>query len=410
MTSVPSAAPRLHARTELLDAEPDLLRELGAGGFAWFGPNGSFVTGGEAVRVAPADARAVLDAIDDVRPDGAPRAAGAIAVGALPFDGGGRLVVPARVVGVGPGGRAWRTTIGPADETRATVREVTATPTVWAATSRPARAEWSAMVLDAVARIRAGALRKVVLAREVTVEADAPFDVAVVLARLLAAQPGGTVYADGGFVGASPEVLVRRFDEAVTSVPMAGTIGRAETPRDDDAAVARLVASPKEALEHRLVVDAVRDVLAARCDAVRVRGPVPVRLPTVTHLATTVDGTLRDGATSALDLALALHPTPAVGGTPRAAALALIAALEPAPRGRYGGPVGWVDARGDGEFVVALRCAALEGSTARLHAGAGIVERSDPAEEWAETEAKLAPMRRALSPAASVRRMTPQGT
>jgi isochorismate synthase len=199
-------------------------------------------------------------------------------------------------------------------------------------------------------------------------------------------------------VGASPEVLVRRFGRSVTSVPMAGTVGRADEPHDDDAAVARLVASPKEAIEHRFVVDAVRETLAARCDAVRARGPVPVRLATVTHLATTVEATLRDADVTALDLALALHPTPAVGGTPRDAALALLAELEPEPRGCYGGPVGWVDAHGDGEFVVALRCAHLDGATARLYAGAGVVDGSDPGEEWDETEAKLAPMRRALDP------------
>ena len=132
------------------------------------------------------------------------------------------------------------------------------------------------------------------------------------------------------------------------------------------------------------------------CADFRASGPAPVALTDVTHLATTITAHLRDPDVSAVDLALALHPTPAVAGTPRAAALAAIRRLEPTPRDRYAGPCGWVDARGDGEFVVALRGAQIEGTRARLHAGAGIVAGSHAAAEWAETQAKLEPMLRAL--------------
>jgi isochorismate synthase EntC len=157
-----------------------------------------------------------------------------------------------------------------------------------------------------------------------------------------------------------------------------------------------LVRSEKDAREHRFVVDSVCDALAPTCTDVIANGPAPVELTDLTHLATTITARLRDRETSAVDLALALHPTPAVAGTPRDAALAAIRRLEPAPRDLYAGPCGWVDAHGDGAFVVALRGAQIDGPRARLHAGAGIVAGSNAAAEWAETRAKLGPMLRAL--------------
>jgi len=176
----------------------------------------------------------------------------------------------------------------------------------------------------------------------------------------------------------------------------AGTTPRHEDPEADERAVARLLASSKDDLEHRLVVDWVREVLAPRTQRLDIGAPTAERFSSVTHLTTTICGALDDARLSALDLALALHPTPAVGGSPAAAALAAIGRLEPFDRGCYGGPVGWVDATGDGEFAVALRCADIEGSRARLLAGAGIVAGSDPDLEWSETQAKLEPMLRCL--------------
>jgi isochorismate synthase EntC len=159
-----------------------------------------------------------------------------------------------------------------------------------------------------------------------------------------------------------------------------------------------MAASAKERAEHRLVVDDVRAKLTAvGRDPADVRGPDVVRLSTVAHLATTVRCRLDDPAMSALDVALLLHPTPAVAGVPVSAALAAIAELEGFDRGYYAGPVGWVDTRGDGDFAIALRSATLDGSRARLVAGAGIVAGSDPEAEWDETEAKLAAMRSALT-------------
>ena len=256
--------------------------------------------------------------------------------------------------------------------------------------------EWDAMVTSALALVETHELEKVVLAREVFVEADAPFEPATIIERLRATQPGCIVYAAAGFVGATPEVLVRRTGRDVVSQPMAGTVPRAASPEEDRRSIARLESSVKESREHRLVVDAVAGELARWCDDVVVGDPEPVRLTSVTHLTTRVSGTLRHRDASALDLALALHPTPAVNGSPRAAAFAAIDRLEPFDRATYGGPVGWVDARGDGEFAVAIRGATLDGHRARLLAGAGIVAGSDPDAEWAETQAKLEPMLRAL--------------
>jgi menaquinone-specific isochorismate synthase len=250
-------------------------------------------------------------------------------------------------------------------------------------------------ILEAIA---AGELAKAVLAREAVVHADAPFDARVVVDRLRATQGGCVVFAAGGNVGATPELLVRRRGTAVVSRPMAGTIPRGATDAGDSASEAALAASVKDGLEHRLVVDAVVDGLrASGVDIASVRGPDVARLATVSHLATTIAGTVEPrSARSALELALRLHPTPAVGGAPRDAALAMLEDLETFDRGRYAGPVGWVDAHGDGEWAVALRCAELDGNTARLVAGAGVVAGSDPDAEWAETQAKLEPMLRVL--------------
>jgi menaquinone-specific isochorismate synthase len=253
------------------------------------------------------------------------------------------------------------------------------------------------MIDEALARIGSGALSKVVLAREVTVEADRPFDVPTILTRLRGGHPTCFTFAAGGLVGATPELLVRRRDALVVSRPMAGTAPRGDTLDDDRRMVARMKTSNKEGREHRVVVDAVRAALETVCEEVSASAqPEVARLATVAHLATTVAGRLMAPWPSALALAGILHPTPAVAGSPRPAALAAIAELEDFDRGGYTGPVGWVDSRGDGDWAVALRCARIDGAVARLYAGAGIVAGSSAAAEWAETQAKLEPMMRAL--------------
>ena len=254
------------------------------------------------------------------------------------------------------------------------------------------------MIDDALGRIAGGTLDKVVLARRVTVGADADFDLDGVVEHLAHEHPSCFVYAMGGFVGASPELLVRRRGALVVSRPMAGTVTRGDTVDADRRAVAAMAASAKQRAEHQLVVAAVRAALDGWCEEISASArPEVARLATVAHLATTVAGRLRGThPPSALAVADRLHPTPAVGGWPRAEALVAIAELEDFDRGRYAGPVGWLDARGDGDWAVAVRCASVAGSTAELVAGAGIVAGSDPAAEWVETQAKLGPMLRAL--------------
>lgn len=382
----------LRSRTWVLDADVDPLGALGPGGFAWFAEGFGLATSGVAARVAAADAAGVLADIAGDDPLAEP-GMGPLAVGALGFYGAGPLVIPARIAGRTAGGLSWVTEIGPADDDAEG----------WPAAPLPAttssdRGAWTAAVDEALARIGGGRLAKVVLARYVTADVGRPLDMATVLAKLRREQPACFTYAAGTYVGASPELLARRRGADVVSRPMAGTVAQGGSPGDDRRLVAAMAASAKEQAEHRLVVDDVRAKLARLGgQAPATNGPDVVRLSTVAHLATTVRCRLADPSTSALDVAALLHPTPAVAGVPLAAALAAIAELETFDRGLYAGPVGWVDARGDGDWAVALRSATLDGSRARLVAGAGIVAGSDPDAEWDETEAKLAAMRSALT-------------
>ncbi len=390
----------LVARTRAVD-RPASVREalatLGRDGFCWLAGERVLVAAGVAARVPARDA---LGALRNIATDGDPaRGDGPIACGALTFDepAAALMTIPARVLRV-DGDRARLTEIGGARASGPPPWP--GVPRRFAVEARQDLAAWDAAVAAVTARIERGEVSKVVLAREVTVDADTALAPVEVLARLHATQPGCFVFGDGRapdrwFVGASPELLVRRCGELVESRPMAGTVPRGARPDDDAAAVAALDASPKQRAEHGIVVEAVVAALARHCEEVVAGEPEAVRYTAVTHLATRIRGRVRDGA-SALDLALALHPTPAVGGTPTDAARRAIATLEPFARGQYAAPVGWFDAHGDGEFAVALRCAELQGAHARLLAGAGIVAGSDPDDEWAETQAKLEPMLRAI--------------
>jgi len=372
-------------------------------------------TGGARVERAAEAAAALLAGAEVDDPTGA--GLGPVAVGALPFspDAPGELHVPALLLRRDPAGATWVTATAPAPaapppaaELLARLRELADREARrvperdgarrWPAARRLDRPDghldaWRGSVALALEAIAGGRLDKVVLAREALVEAAWPFPRAELLRRLRArAGLEAYVYASGGLVGASPELLVSRRGRVAISRPMAGTVPRGATAAAEARGLARLTGSAKEAVEHRLVVDAVTEGLAKVADRVEVAPPEVVRLATVAHLATEVTADLTEPLPSALELAGLLHPTPAVGGCPRDAAMAAIAALEPFDRGRYAGPVGWVDAAGDGEWAVALRCAALDGRRARLLAGAGIVPGSDPDAEWAETEHKLAAM------------------
>lgn len=255
------------------------------------------------------------------------------------------------------------------------------------------RAAWRARVARAQSLIDAGTARKIVLARRRRIVADAPIDPAVLLRRARVARPGCfTVWvrpAQGpSLVASTPELLVRRVGATVTASALAGSAPRA-AERDEDARLAAaLRACPKNAREHALVVEAVRDALAALgADVEPAPEPDVLRLPEVQHLSTPVRARLH-APRSVLALGGALHPTPAVCGVPRSVARELIEREEPA-RGWYTGAVGWMDAAGDGELVVTLRSALVDGCALTIWAGAGIVEGSDADAELAETEAKM---------------------
>ncbi len=258
-------------------------------------------------------------------------------------------------------------------------------------------ASWELVVADAVARIRAGRLDKVVLARDLIAELDAPLDVRAPLARLAGRYPSCWTFHVDGLFGATPEMLVRRERGLVTSRVLAGTIRRTGDDNSDSALAAALARSSKDLEEHEFAVKSVASALAPHCLSMNVpESPFVLHLPNVMHLATDVTGVLH-GRTSSLGLAAALHPSAAVGGTPTADAVELIGELENMDRGRYAAPVGWMDARGDGEWGIALRCAEYDGNRVRLFAGCGIVADSDPEGEFAEAAAKFVPIRDALS-------------
>jgi isochorismate synthase len=250
-------------------------------------------------------------------------------------------------------------------------------------------------IATAVAAIRAGALEKVVVARSCSLRGARPFDPARVLAQLRAEHPGCTLFAVGRggacFLGSSPERLVRlEVGGAVAADAVAGTAARGRGPEEDAARARALRESKKDQEEHAILVREVRAVLAAHCSQLEVpESPGLLSTGTVHHLHTPLRGRLRDRSRGVFDLADRLHPTPAVGGAPREAALRFLARHEGLDRGWYAGPVGWSGLDGSGELTVALRSALLRGRAARLFAGAGIVRDSIPGAELEETRLKL---------------------
>jgi menaquinone-specific isochorismate synthase len=328
---------------------------------------------------------------------------GLVCFGAFGFadePGDSVLVVPEIVVGR-RGGRHWLTTIGGG---------TIATPAVHVA--EPAAApldvsfadgaldgeRWMGVVADAVARINAGGLEKVVLARDLIATADAAIDIRWPLRRLSEDYPMCWTFHVDGLFGATPEMLVRRERGLVTSRVLAGTIRRTGDDGRDLALAATLARSSKDLEEHEYAVRSVAESLEPHCSSMNVpEAPFVLHLPNVMHLATDVNGVVHDAATvSSLELAASLHPSAAVGGTPTRVAVDLIAEIEGMDRGRFAAPVGWMDAEGDGEWGIALRSAELHGDTVRLFAGCGIVADSDPEAELAESQAKLLPVRDAL--------------
>jgi len=419
MTTAPATLP-LVARTVPLPDPGPLLELLPAqAALAWVRRGEGLVGWGEAARVSTsgpdrfADAQLAWSQMmarsvvrDEVRLPGT----GPVAFGSFAFSPhsptGGVLVVPEVLVGH-KGDTWWLTTIG-AGGVLPPIRHITtAAPpaaelgTVTFSDGVRSAEEWECVVADAIARIGAGSVEKVVLARDMLARSSEPIDPRRLLARLAERYPGCWTFSVDGLLGATPELLVKLERGLVTSRVLAGTIRRSQDDVHDLALAASLARSSKDLEEHEYAVRSVADALAPYCATTNVpESPFVLHLANVMHLATDVTGVLADGGTS-LQLAAALHPSAAVCGTPTAAAADLIDEVEGMDRDRYAGPVGWLDARGDGEWGIALRCARMDPDDAhslRLFAGCGIVAGSDPEAELAESNAKLLPIREALSP------------
>lgn len=335
-----------------------------------------------------------------------------IAIGAFPFEPGanGRFVVPRAVV-VKPGdGSAHLIVVGDESTTSSAgiedVRREVLTPP-----SRPsARSSeftvgpitpietYLAAVTAARDAVRSGEITKAVIARDVRVTGSSPIDLDAVMLRLKAAFGSSYRYCFGDLIGASPELLVEVESETVRSNPLAGTTTRTGDPATDERLAAALLASEKNQIEHRVVVDMVHDTLLPFCSYLDWEPePSVVAVANVQHLGTRVEGRLNTAA-HVVDLARLLCPTPALGGYPRESAVELIRRVEGMNRGLYGGAVGWCDATGNGTFAVTIRCAEFSSDrrAARLFAGGGIVADSDPHAELAETQAKFQAMLSAI--------------
>ncbi len=409
----------LRVHTVAVDSDAPLLSHLpDAGGVVWLRQGEGFVGWGEAARIdagtgperfsraaeAWADLLESVTVMDDVGIAGT----GPVAFGSFAFDDrshGSVLVVPEVVVGRREG-VTFLTRASATDD----LHDTPPAPAIVAEGPAPRGDRvryagssvpdvlWLAAVAAAVDRLEAGELEKVVLARDHAVWSKEPFDARDLAWRLAERFPSCFTFSVDGLVGATPELLIRRLGKRFESLVLAGSARRGADDVEDTALGEELLGSDKVRREHDLAARSVYDVLGPLCDDLAFPGvPELLRLDNVQHLASRFVGTLhRADDLTALDLAARLHPTAAVGGTPTSDAVELIRELEGMDRGRYTGPVGWVDRTGDGEWGIALRCAQLAGARARLFAGAGIVVGSLPEDELEETRLKLRAMQGAF--------------
>lgn len=354
--------------------------------------------------------RTLTDGAEVDDPIGLP-GTGLVAFGALAFDEDSAadsvLIVPSRVVGRHRG-RTWLTSIRVAEADAGDDGTGAGEPVPygphWAGTVGPGAQSpqgYQDSVRAALGRIADGELSKVVLARDLTGSIPAGSDLRRLVRALSTGYPDTWAFAVDGLIGASPETLVTVRERTVTARVLAGTIGRGADADADTAASAHLASSTKDLDEHQYAVQSVLASLRPYTRALAAsEQPFLLKLPNLFHLATDVEGELAEGGSS-LDLVGALHPTAAVAGTPTPAAIAAIRELEPFDRGRYAGPVGWVDAAGNGEWAIALRCAQFttdaDGIAVTAYAGAGIVAGSDPESELLETRVKFRPLVDALA-------------
>lgn len=415
----------LVARTCRLDADIDPVAVAAADGVLWESPGFALAGRGSALRLdvdrtdparcaeEVAETLGMIRCRDDVGVPGS----GVVALGAWPFDPHlrGQLVVPTITIGRADDGTRWATTVLAAssdtahDELVASLLDDLAqraertlagfsmaeplVPASFDLTATPLPTEWCASVAAACGELVSSGADKVVLAREVTVTADADIPIESVVRRLRRTFPDALRFSIDGFVGASPELLVARSGDIVRCHPMAGTAPRSGDPAADNRLGAALLASEKNRTEHQHTIDLVHDTLIGYCSYLDAEAePSLVPLSNVQHLGTRVEGRLSSPPASVIELMAVLHPTPAVCGRPRTVAMDLIGRHETIDRGRYAGPVGWVDAAGNGAWAVGIRSAEIAGATAAVRAGVGVVPDSDPHAELAETRAKLQAM------------------
>lgn len=383
--------------TVLDDARQQRISLPDTDSFFFMSPYRSFTTSGRAVTLmTPAEDGACLkgnfqrhlaDAFSRARADGV---VNPVVVGAIPFDTHqpSALFIPQHVRPFSPRRHPDARQQPPASRQ----------PAVVSREAIPNQATFESMVARGADATRQPGIDKVVLSRLIDIATEQPVCRAALFERLIAQNPTSfnfhvPLQNGGALVGASPELLLRKEGNTFSSLPLAGSARRERDSLADRAVGERLMQSEKDRHEHRLVTDAMRDVLTPRALSLNVpEQPMLITTPTLWHLATAIEGQVRNVAENALSLACLLHPTPALSGFPNDAAKTLIHELEPFDRELFGGIVGWCDAEGNGEWVVTIRCARLQDNRVRLFAGAGIVPASLPTAEWHETGTKLSTM------------------
>ena len=407
----------MRAITRLLSDPVDLNDVAGGDGFL-FVRDGVGVAAQGVIRRIPFDvAEEILASIDHDDRSELDRAP--LALGVLTFnpDESADLIIPRLTVGKNEPGQTWITVICDDGEQLPPALSATSTPLAvsesglslamppvphvseFTVSQVTPLATYQSAVMAARDAVRRGEMTKAVIARSIEVHSSHPIDVHAVLLRLKASFAQSYRYSVDGFIGASPELLLSINGDVVRSHPLAGTTARTGDPVTDERLAAALLASMKDQVEHRIVIDVIHDQLLPWCSYLDWQAePSVLQVANVQHLGTLIEGQLTSPRPALMPLVRSLSPTPALGGHPRHLALDLIAAHEGAPRGLYGGTVGWVDGHGNGTWAVAIRGAELspDRHSARLSAGGGIVAESDPAAELAETQAKFQAMLSAL--------------
>ena len=389
----------MRATTQFFDAAVDLNDVASGDGYLFVRDGVGFAGQGIAHSISADTAAEFLRTIDHDNQTSLD--VGPIAIGNIAFQrmAPATLVIPRKVVGKDEAGNCWITTIDDASPTISPALASQPKPSTFNVEPITPIETYKMAVLAARDAVRSGAITKAVIAREIRVTSSIPIDVHAVLLRLRATFARSYRYSINGFIGASPELLVEVKGDRIRSHPLAGTTPRTGDPKTDDELARKLIASMKDQVEHRVVIDVIHEMLLPWCSYLDWEPePSVLQVANVQHLGTLIEGHLSAIRPSVMEIVRTLSPTPALGGHPRDAALALIAEVEELDRGPYGGAVGWVDGSGNGTWAVAIRCAELSDDrlTARLIAGGGIVAASDPDAELAETQAKFQAMLSAI--------------